>query len=245
MIEIELKTVRNIRDLGETITKNGKRIRRNKLIRSAHLADLSQEDMNYLKREHHLDTVIDLRTYKEVKEKPDCFYDLNYFHIPIVKNFEDGITHEKKEVRRFPDLTQTYIELVNREDYLQGFYDVLTKILERKEEEGAVLWHCSEGKDRCGLTSMLIEMILGVDEDVIRKDYLFTNKVNQAKAEKIYEEVFGKTGSEEIAASIYKAFIADESYLDAALSYIKEDFFENKLKLDPKLIEEFRNKILV
>ncbi len=245
MIEIKLDSIRNIRDLGDTITKDGRKIRKNKLIRSAHLGRLSKADLQYLKENHHLDTVIDLRTYREVKEVPDQHYDLRYLHLPIVKQFEDGITHEKKEVRRFPDLTDTYINLVCKEDYLEGFREVLNTILDRGEEEGAVLWHCSEGKDRCGMVSVMIEMLLGVDEKTIREDYLFTNKVNQAKAERIYKEVFEQTGSEEVAASVYKAFIADESYLDAALDHMGENFFEKKLKLDKEKIENFKNKILI
>ena len=245
MIEITLDSIRNIRDLGDTITKDGRKIRRNRLIRSAHLGRLSEEDLKYLKKNHHLDTVIDLRTYRETSEVPDQYYDLKYLHLPIVKNFEDGITHEKKEVRRFPDLTDTYIELVCREDYLNGFRDVLNAILDRDEKQGAVLWHCSEGKDRCGMTSVMVEMLLGVDEKTIREDYLFTNKVNKAKAEKIYQKVFEETGSEEVAASVYRAFIADEKYLDAALNNMGENFFEKKLKLDPKKIEKFKERNLI
>ncbi|MBR3005767.1 MAG: tyrosine-protein phosphatase, partial [Erysipelotrichaceae bacterium] len=94
-------------------------------------------------------------------------------------------------------------------------------------------------------TSVMVEMLLGVDEKTIREDYLFTNKTNKAKAEKIYRKVFEETGSEEVAASVYKAFIADEKYLDAALNNMGENFFEKKLKLDPKKIEKFKERNLI
>ncbi len=48
-------------------------------------------------------------------------------------------------------------------------------------EEGAALWHCSAGKDRCGIASMLVETALGVPWDLVEQDYLATNEMIMAK----------------------------------------------------------------
>ena len=45
-------------------------------------------------------------------------------------------------------------------------------------EGKALLFHCTQGKDRTGCAAMLILSALGVDEDTILKDYMLTNTYN-------------------------------------------------------------------
>ncbi|MBQ2505042.1 MAG: tyrosine-protein phosphatase, partial [Erysipelotrichaceae bacterium] len=108
----------------------------------------------------------------------------------------------------------------------------------------AVLWHCSEGKDRCGMVSVLVLKMLGVDEETIRSYYLFTNKVNVPKAKALYERLKNEVG-EEIAMAAYKAFVADEEYLDAALDNMGDDFIEKTLGITHDRVEEFKRNILI
>ena len=244
MIEIHLDSIGNIRDLGDYQTSDGKTIRPNKLIRSAHLGRASREDLDYLKEKHGLSTVIDLRTYKEKEEVPDQTDTLVYRHIPIIEGFEDGITHEKKKTFKMPSLKDTYVELVTKEEYIKGFRKALNLIIDQSGKEGAVLWHYSEGKDRCGMVSVLVLTMLGVDEETIRSDYLFTNKVNVPKAKALYERLKNEVG-EEIAMAAYKAFVADEEYLDAALDNMGDDFIEKTLGITHDRVEEFKRNILI
>ena len=243
MIEIKLDSIANIRDFGGTITKDGRTIRRNKLIRSAHLGKATKEDIEFLEQEHGLRSVVDLRTKREVHEVPDQYYDLNYLYRPIIEAFEDGITHEKQEVHKMPDLEETYRMIVKDEKYSRNLKTTVETIMDQVSQ-GAVLWHCSEGKDRCGMVSVMMHLLLGVDKQTIFEDYLFTNKVNIPKAEKIYQEYFDITGDEETARSIYKAFIADEKYLRAAFEEMGDHYIEDVLKIDPEKIERFRNELL-
>ena len=48
MIPIILEKQKNIRDLGDTVTLDGRSIKRNKLIRSGRLSELSAADATYL-----------------------------------------------------------------------------------------------------------------------------------------------------------------------------------------------------
>ena len=161
MIEISLPSISNIRDFGETPTSDGRRIARNRMIRSAKLTKAQSEDLEYLKKEHNLDTVIDLRTLRECEEAPDICGDFRYLHMPIIETFREGVTHEKKkEPRRFPEMTDIYIDIVSDPKHIENMSGILHAIMKRGNEEGAVLWHCSEGKDRCGLISALILKIV-------------------------------------------------------------------------------------
>ncbi|NWM39887.1 tyrosine-protein phosphatase, partial [Escherichia coli] len=51
------------------------------------------------------------------------------------------------------------------------------KILETlaSQKDGATIFHCSEGKDRTGLTTVFILYLLGVNWETIRQDYLYSN----------------------------------------------------------------------
>ena len=244
MRNIELSTVSNIRDFDGTVNKEGKVIRKNCLIRSAKLTDASDEDLKYLKENHDLSTIIDLRTFTELEELPDRSAGFEYLHIPIIRDFKDGITHENRDVMKMPDLADTYIDMVCKEEYIEGLKDVLNAIMDHDYSNGSVLWHCSEGKDRCGLISVLVMMILDIDEETIREDYLETNRTNIPKAEKIYERIM-KLGNKEVAESVYKAFIADERYLNAALDKMGDDYLNRVLKLDKEKIERFRKQVLI
>ena len=243
MIVIESGSIRNIRDFGDTLTKDGRKIRRNKLIRSASLYKAKEEDVSYLKNEHDLDTVIDLRSFREIKEAPDLSYDLTYRHMPIIAAFKDGITHENRHLYKMPDLSITYKEMVTDPEYKENIRKILTYIMERNSDEGAVLWHCSEGKDRCGLISALIMKALDVDEETIFEDYLETNKSSKIRAQGVYEEVLSLS-DEEYASAAYKAYIADERYLRSAFDEMGDNFLTDELKIDPLLIQSFKDKVL-
>ena len=71
MIPIRLEKQKNIRDLGDTVTLDGRVIRRNKLIRSGRLSELSDADIMYLLGICRVRTVVDLRSAKESDERPD------------------------------------------------------------------------------------------------------------------------------------------------------------------------------
>ena len=227
--------INNIRDLGGIRTKDGKTIKQGCLIRSANLSQAEEQDVN------GISTIIDLRTPGERDEKPDCACGREYLPIPIFEHITAGISHEKKaEKKGVPDMSGLYRWLVR--ECCDAFKKVVVEIMTHDYSTGAILWHCSEGKDRCGITTALILEILGVDKDVIMEDYLKTNVVNIPKAEGIREKLKESHG-EEFAQSVYRAFIADEAYLEAAWSEMGDDYI-GLLGIGAKEIEEFREKLL-
>lgn len=62
------------------------------------------------------------------------------------------------------------------------FFDIL---LSHQENDGAVLFHCTAGKDRTGMGAVYLLSALGVDGHTIRQDYLATNDLIQPMVEKI------------------------------------------------------------
>ena len=226
----------NMRDLGGMKTKDGKIIRPGMLMRSAQLSEAEGDDLKGVSE------VIDLRTPKERLEAPDQTWYSSYSPMPIFETIMPGISHEDELTgRSIPDMTKLYEKLMK--ECADTFRDVLLEIMNHDYDSGAVLWHCTEGKDRCGMTSALVLEMLGVSREFIMEDYLKTNLINLPKARKIQQQAAAIYG-EEFAEGVYQAYIADERYLRAAWEAMGENYIRDTLKIDEEKIAEFREKIL-
>ena len=231
--------IQNKRDLGGLKTRDGKTIRTGMLVRSALLAQAEEQDLDGVA------TIIDLRTIAERDEMPDQACGREYLPIPIFEKVNesiDGVSHEKKEEQSLiPDMAVLYGIMMKQ--YADSFRRVLTAVLEHDYSKGAVLWHCSGGKDRCGMTAALVLEALGVDRDTIMEDYLKTNLVNLPKAEAIREKLQATHG-QEMADGAYQAYIADEKYLRAAWEEMSNDYISGRLGIPEETLEAFRKTIL-
>lgn len=254
MQKLELTKVYNARDLGGTPTEDGRRIKPGRLIRSEALPELTKEDIHTLCVEHGLKAIIDLRTLTEREEKPDQELEgVENLHIPIFPEEVVGISRGKKTTDSIadnwlPDMRINYRMMVSDPAAIGQFKRVIGRIMEQKE--GAILWHCTAGKDRCGMTSVYIERLLGMDMELIREDYLRTNIAAAPFAEKIHDFVLEKSGNKEQALWAKKAFLAEPDYFDAAMDEMEklyggiDGFLEKGLGISREEREEFKNNIL-
>lgn len=244
MIPIELRSVGNIRDLGGTGMKNGSVIRRSCLIRSAHLGYAVQADVQLLRDEHRLSTIIDLRTGGERSELPDHSFGVKTLRLPIFNEFKAGISHEAQQKQLdIPLMEDLYRFIMTDPACAAGFRNVLKAIFTHDYRKGSVLWHCSEGKDRCGITTALVLTALGADRETILEDYLETNRVNIPKARAMYEQVLAARG-EEAAENVYQAYIAHENYLSAAWEAMGDNYLCDTLGFSEAQLRKFRSQVL-
>ncbi|MBR6443228.1 MAG: tyrosine-protein phosphatase [Clostridia bacterium] len=231
--------IQNKRDLGGLKTKDGKTIRPGMFVRSAQLTQAEDRDLDGVA------TIIDLRSIAEREEMPDQACGREYLPLPIfakVNEGIDGVSHEeKKKQELIPDMAVLYGILMR--EYADSFRRVLLAIMEHDYSKGAVLWHCSEGKDRCGMTTALVLEALGVDRDIILEDYLKTNLINLPKAEAIREKLL-KTHGKEMADGAYQAYIADERYIRAAWEEMGSDYITGRLGIPAEVLEAFRKAAL-
>ena len=63
-------------------------------------------------------------------------------------------------------------------------------------EEGAILWHCSQGKDRTGIGAALILGALGADRATILADFDRSNDAYRPLVQKLCAEVRAAGGGE-------------------------------------------------
>jgi protein-tyrosine phosphatase len=253
---IKLNTIPNCRQLGGLITSDGHRIGKNKLLRSAGLFSADYEDLKTLKDDYGLSLVIDLRTAGEISEKPDRYYpgieNVNY---PIFDDSVFGITHEVKTdeslgEKRPIDLVKLYKMMVTDTDCRKNFKKALEKIMSHDYAKGSVMWHCSEGKDRCGLISLFLSSILGVNKSIAIDDYLLTNETNNHKADYYYRKLKSEGESDALALAVKNVFLAKKEYINAAIFELEKEygsinnFLYNGISISERLVSKFKNSVL-
>lgn len=251
---LNLQGAKNTRDFGGLVMTDGRVVKSHQFVRACALDRLTHRDMSVLTDEYHLSTIIDLRDDDEIREKPDRkIRGSKYLHMPVFTNTTFGVTMEKKSIEfleNLPDFTQVYRNMVTQDGCVSHLRDIFQLILAKTPEEGAMLWHCSEGKDRCGLVSALFLSLLGADRETILKDYVQTNEVPSKNKKRYYWLVRVVTNSKEKADSILYMFEANERFLEAALDTIEEhygsmdSFLENQLGISPEQRTAFQNTYL-
>ena len=250
---MNIESIENLRDLGGIRTRDGRRIKKNILIRSGALYKVSEKDAEELKKAG-LKRILDLRSGLERREKPDVEIDgAENIHLPIFSETVLGISRDSKSVEEIKntmwlDMPCLYRGMVERPEAAEQFSKVLSYIFDTRD--GAVLWHCSAGKDRCGLTAALCLHMLGVDMDTIFADYLESNKMAAPFAEKIYKKVLAESGDEQRAEYMRRLFLADRTYLEASLDRMDslyggiDGYIRSGLKITEAQIEAFRERCL-
>ncbi len=252
---IELSGATNCRSLGGMKTADGRKIRNHVLLRCCEICGISDEDCRILKDQAGLAAVIDLRTPSEAAQRPDRrIPGVRYYSMPVFTEAKVGITHEeetRKQGTTLIGMEWLYRMMVCDESCRKAFSDVLHFLIGFDYTEGSVLWHCSEGKDRCGLTAAFTEALLGVPEEDILADYLYTNIRNgpRNKAELENAVRSGRITREE-ADQAWLLYSARNEYLFAAQKGIQElfgnidSFLRDGLMITEEEKQIFRKKVL-
>lgn len=179
---IPLKHCPNVRDLGGMETKDGNTLKRGRFIRSSTLVELTVEEQCLLVEDHKLGYIIDLRADSERKSKQDVVPEgVQYFDIPLREDIAAFMNRPKGQsildyARKVPSMPQMYKNMVTKENSLEALRRIFAILIQAGKEDKAVLFHCSEGKDRTGIVAALIERYLGVSEEDIKQDYLLSNE---------------------------------------------------------------------
>lgn len=235
---ISLENVINARELGGFETADGHRVRRGLLLRGAGLASASDGDLLRLKEVYRLRRIFDFRMESEVLQAPDRGVDgAEYCWLPAMdpktcESFnsyiaEGGFTGIEDVVRRgcsFPSVQQAartlYTSLVESEYTQDQYAKFMRGVLDTAD--GAVYWHCTQGKDRTGLASAFILSALGADRETVLEDYDISNEFYRDDVAKLTEVVMASGGGEE-EVEVVKTFIgANKRYFAAALDRIDE-----------------------
>lgn len=175
---IPMEHLHNLRDLGGYACEGGKSVRYHKLYRCEGPDRLTAEEWRFLIEELGIRTVIDLRSdgerayapYTAPAEVEQIGYALQDLDIPG----KDPRYLSREELKELSDkgfgqsLAEGYVNMIERGP--QRVAHVLTLVAEGLRK-GAVLFHCTAGKDRTGVTAALIYLLCGVADVDIIADY--------------------------------------------------------------------------
>ncbi|MDO5548018.1 MAG: tyrosine-protein phosphatase [Eubacteriales bacterium] len=251
---IAFEQLKNTRDLGQFTTIDGRTICPRRLLRSGNLHNLSLEDRAILQNDYQLKTVIDFRTETERHSEPDTkIGNVIYHWIPILDEATMGITgdgaKEKDGLQQLRAvlmdqqfdakqyMIHTYRQLI-LSSYSRNQYRKFFQLLLTAPTDGAILWHCSAGKDRVGIATFLLLCALGVAEEIAAEDYLATNTFYADSLNQMIAQMVEMTGSKDIIPKIDAMFSVSPDYLNAVRQEIQtkfgglDAFLEHEIGLD-------------
>lgn len=262
-----LSGITNARQLGGYITEDGMRVKDNVLLRSGKLADAAEGDLDILCRDYHLTEVIDFRTTAEIEAEPDpeltgcerveirildendTASNGNAAIAGIYNKQSDNPAEALLELYRAGVLSEDmYSSMLDDETALKGYRTFLDELL--AHEDGAILWHCTGGKDRAGMAAVIILTLLGVDKETVLEDFALTNTFNQERIEYMVssaklltedqEELSGVAALVGVSRSnMEKVFEIAEAESGSLFAYIQE-----KLQVTDEEIAALREKYL-
>lgn len=206
---LQTEGIVNARDLGGYSVRDGRRVKDKMLIRAAHLADATDADLQYLS-EVPVARVIDFRKEEEIPGRADrSVPGAEYVALPIDASGNAAAGMTEKERKKFVgrkrfDVKKIIVmaafnekaQKVAREMYpvllfdpgcQRQFAEFFRLVL--ATEEGAVLYHCTQGKDRTGVASALLLAALGADRETIVADFDATNRVYEKDVAKYTRRV--------------------------------------------------------
>ena len=259
----------NARDLGGYEGADGRTVRAGMLLRAASLADAKDTDLEYL-ASLPVKEVIDFRLDFELKGREDRMVPgADYTRIPVNSSagakMEDDKDAEKIRNQKHFDINKVimiaafndkaqamaenlYPNMVFSEECQKQFASFLQRVVEA--EDGAVLFHCTQGKDRTGLASAYLLAALGADRETIVRDFDLTNKVYENDVRKLSRRVRLFGGKEKEIAVIESFIGANTENFIKTLDRIEvqygslEEYLTGPLGLSPEDMETLRNRYL-
>jgi len=209
---ITLEGAFNVRDVGG-YPADGGMTRPNALFRADSLHKLTQADQDVL-LERNLRTVVDLRHASEVSVAGNVFAEskvVNYHSVPL---FEVQPDVSQSAVI---DLAAIYRYIVDR--CQTGLLKALKTV--SNAPAGAVLIHCTAGKDRTGIVTALALSAVGVPREVIIEDYSLTTEAMN----RLRPRLLGNAElTPEAAAHLEKMLGSEPALMAELLDYIDLDY---------------------
>jgi protein-tyrosine phosphatase len=184
---VDLVGARNFRDVGGYPTADGHTVRTGVVYRSAKISGLTDADLQRL-TELGITLDVDLRNVVERYDEPDRIPAGIRYQVADVVSLEHGLRfHDNAAVTLVKALAAG---LFNGSDNLgqsiaypfmvdfvgadHAFGDLLRAIA---TNGGAVLFHCSAGKDRTGWGTAVLLSLLGVPRATVEADFMLSNQL--------------------------------------------------------------------
>ena len=264
-VEIELEgqligitSAHNARQLGGYVI-GGRQVRNDLLLRAARLSGLTPEDSALLAERYRVQRIYDFRSQEESVSSPDVIPgNARYLSIslPFADKERSSVSFSSNEemigmLLKYADnpmiqdmcthmYDKIFFEEQSQEVYRRFFADLMTV----DPEDGAVLWHCTQGKDRAGSASAMLLAALGADRELIMADFCLSKDYYDPQVAMIKTE-------NEIQANVINTLIsANPTIFEATLDKVDErygslrNYLTECIGVTPEMMEVLRERYL-
>jgi len=210
---LEFDNIANARDLGGTIASGGRSVRPHRLLRTAHLHDASDADLLRLRQEFNLCRIFDFRSLGEAQHQPDREIEGVEHHLlptidmraeqqtgkPIPEEAFFELDRHIVNYSFYPEVQQMaanmYPSLICSE-FSQLQYAAFLRLIIEAPEDGGILWHCAQGKDRTGWGAAFLLFALGVDRETIISDFDSSNDAYRPLVDRLNADILARGGGQ-------------------------------------------------
>ena len=264
-VEIELEgqligitSAHNARQLGGYVI-GGRQVRNDLLLRAARLSGLTPEDSALLAERYRVQCIYDFRSQEESVSSPDVIPgNARYLSIslPFADKERSSVSFSSNEemigmLLKYADnpmiqdmCTHMYDKIFfdeqSQDVYRRFFADLMTV----DPEDGAVLWHCTQGKDRAGSASAMLLAALGADRELIMADFCLSKDYYDPQVAMI------KTENETQANVINTLISANPAIFEATLDKVDQkygslrNYLTECIGVTPEMMEVLRERYL-
>ena len=254
---LDLEKGVNFRELGGYETVDGKTLKFHKVLRSAGLSDLSDNDLSFLSN-YGLKYDVDFRSHEEVNDKPDrvpdgaeCVFD------PVFEADETEASKVQNDnfipeiggdpTNGFHHMKDVYRDIITGDQAKGAYRTFFDKLLTNDQDDDVLLFHCSAGKDRTGMGAVYLLTVLGVPMEEIKKDYLLTNKVNKGFVDNLILDLQNKGYTDkDVLSSVRDLMTVHSDYLATAEDEIAKmsgninNYIKDELQVTPSEIRDLK-----
>jgi protein-tyrosine phosphatase len=225
---MDLERVVNFRDFGGYDAATG-RVKRGRLFRSAHFSEASENDVERL-------NALGVRFLVDLRRTEERGFEPNRWPGERARSYwsDEGPTSALPphlqallESDISPAAVERYMHSLYRDFAAQPRHVQLYSDWFRELGEGGPgVIHCAAGKDRTGLGCALTLHVLGVDEDAIMADYVYSNEAVdvEARLPRIKERMEARLGREFEADTLRPMLSVNPAYLHTAFAAIGDQY---------------------
>lgn len=227
-----LASAPNLRDLGGWPVAGGGTVRRGQVYRSAGLGRVTAEDLTAVTG-LGLQVVYDLRTAAERDAHPDVLpIGVDRVALDVLADSDQNAAASMAELQGDPVaisavladgraadlLVDAYRDIVRLDSARVAYRELFTRLAD--DALRPALFHCTTGKDRTGWAAAVLLLLLGVDEQSVRADYLRTNDDLLPALQPMLDDFGRRGGDPDLLIPILGV---REEYLDAALTQMRTE----------------------
>ena len=258
--QIGLTNAHNARQLGG-YQIGDKKVKADLLLRTARLSELTAEDSTLLADKYKVQRIYDFRGEKEILAAPDVIpggASHRALSLAFTKEESNSFDVKTGNERDIVKMLLMYAEHPAVQNMCTNMYDVI--LFEESSQEvyrqffadlmtldpadGAILWHCTQGKDRAGCASAMLLAALGAERDLIVADFTLSKHYYDPQISRI------ETTTEAQATALSTLISANPAIFEATLDKVEarygslRGYLTECIGVTPEMMETLRERYL-